>query len=288
MIRKISERLVKSRIVFEQKPVIPYLEFHVTDHCNLNCKGCSHFSPIADKIYLDVNEHRKDIQQLTKLVSNIKVIRLLGGEPLLHPKITDFITITKTSFPNSEVHIVTNGILLPTMSDFFWRICRENSICVDLTIYPPFLEKEKEWSKIIRSHKVKAIIAEKKTFSTMMNSKGDSYLNKETKKCIYPGFAMVRQGKLFNCWMPALVHYFNSYFNESIPNKNYLEIHDPNINGWDILAQIEKDSETCKYCTARLKRVPFFEWQKSFHEKTEWDTAVIEITKNSSKPLFNQ
>jgi hypothetical protein len=27
-------------------------EAHLTDHCNLNCAGCCHFSPIAQQYYL--------------------------------------------------------------------------------------------------------------------------------------------------------------------------------------------------------------------------------------------
>ena len=26
----------------------------IVDHCNLNCKGCGHFSPLASKSFLDI------------------------------------------------------------------------------------------------------------------------------------------------------------------------------------------------------------------------------------------
>jgi len=29
------------------KPVLPYVEYHVSDYCNLKCKGCGHFSNIC-------------------------------------------------------------------------------------------------------------------------------------------------------------------------------------------------------------------------------------------------
>ena len=28
------------------------IDIHLTDHCNLNCKGCTHFSPLAEDFYL--------------------------------------------------------------------------------------------------------------------------------------------------------------------------------------------------------------------------------------------
>ena len=56
------------------------LELHVTDHCNLNCKGCSHYAPIADKFYISLGK-------LEEYYNNIKnhgliffsTLRLMGG-----------------------------------------------------------------------------------------------------------------------------------------------------------------------------------------------------------------
>jgi hypothetical protein len=265
------------RRIIRLKPVLSYVEMHIVDHCNLNCKGCSHFSPIADELFMDIDEFTSDLKQLSRLVSNIEVIRLMGGEPLLHPNITDFIRSTKFLFPSSDLHIVSNGILLPTMTNEFWNTCRQNSICIDLTIYPPFVEKEKTWVEIVRSNRVKVRIAEKPTFSTIINSRGDSDTKRVSEKCIFPGFAMVRQGRLYHCWMPALVHYFNRQYDELIPNKDYLEIYDPKITGWDLLSQIEKGSETCKYCTSGWHNVPFFQWTKSTLDKAEWDVASFYV-----------
>jgi hypothetical protein len=159
------------------------------------------------------------------------------------------------------------------MSNEFWSTCRQNSICIDLTIYPPFSGKIKTWVEIARSNRVKVRIAEKPIFSAIINSRGDSDTTSIFEKCMFPGFAMVRQGKLYNCWMPALVHYFNRQFNESIPDKDYLDIYNPKFTGWDILSQIEKGSETCKYCTFGWKNTPFFQWAGSLHDKAEWDVV---------------
>ena len=63
-----------------------YLEHHIVDHCNLNCGGCSHFSPLADPWFEDFDTFKKDFLQLYDIThGNVGVIRLMGGEPLLHP-----------------------------------------------------------------------------------------------------------------------------------------------------------------------------------------------------------
>ena len=44
--------------------ILPVLEVHLTDHCNLNCKGCSHFSNISDEFFLDKNDFERDLKEL--------------------------------------------------------------------------------------------------------------------------------------------------------------------------------------------------------------------------------
>ena len=68
------------------KPRIPYLETHLCDHCNLNCKSCSHFCPlVTEPTFTDLEQYTKDIRVLSKKLA-IRTIRLMGGEPLLHPQ----------------------------------------------------------------------------------------------------------------------------------------------------------------------------------------------------------
>ncbi|MDR1523474.1 MAG: 4Fe-4S cluster-binding domain-containing protein [Endomicrobium sp.] len=66
-------------------------EVHITDHCNLNCKSCSHFSPLSKEYYLDLAQFKNDCQRLA-LLSNGKVedVNFLGGEPLLHSNLCEF------------------------------------------------------------------------------------------------------------------------------------------------------------------------------------------------------
>ena len=69
------------------KSVICKLEFHVTDKCNLNCVGCSHFAPIYrnyEDCNADVDEFFLDVKQLSLKFENILTFRLMGGEPFLN------------------------------------------------------------------------------------------------------------------------------------------------------------------------------------------------------------
>lgn len=58
------------------KPLIGYLETHLYNKCNLNCKGCTHFSNIDDTEFMTIEEYEKNISLLSKLY-NINTFRLM-------------------------------------------------------------------------------------------------------------------------------------------------------------------------------------------------------------------
>jgi hypothetical protein len=68
---------------------------------------------------------------------NVKIIpsnvRVMGGEPLLHPQIIDVIRDARLHWENSSVELITNGLLLPQMNDAFFECIRENRINVSVS-----------------------------------------------------------------------------------------------------------------------------------------------------------
>ena len=99
------------------RPVLDYLEFHLADHCNLNCAGCLHYAPFADRRFADLETIRRDFKRLKELFSNIRHIRILGGEPLLYPDVGEVVKTVRAAFPRSKVRVVTNGVVLNDDAD---------------------------------------------------------------------------------------------------------------------------------------------------------------------------
>lgn len=55
-------------------------ELHLAEHCNLNCKCCNNFSPLAKAEYLDLEVFRKDIRRMHELFGGeAEQITLMGG-----------------------------------------------------------------------------------------------------------------------------------------------------------------------------------------------------------------
>ncbi len=89
----------------------PVLEVVVAEQCNLSCRGCSHLSPIAGRWFADPAELLVDLKRLARAFS-CHVVKLLGGEPLLHPDLAAVASSVRQAMPRAEVHLVTNGLLL--------------------------------------------------------------------------------------------------------------------------------------------------------------------------------
>jgi organic radical activating enzyme len=92
------------------------VEIQVVDHCNRSCEGCNHLSPIMPKRFESPEQVSKDLNSL-KTYLRVRTVKLIGGEPLLHPKIEEIARAVDESGIAEEIMLVTNGILLSRISN---------------------------------------------------------------------------------------------------------------------------------------------------------------------------
>jgi organic radical activating enzyme len=93
------------------KPVLPFLETMVTQACNLCCEGCSNYSDLSHKGYVSWEQARGDISSWLERV-DIPDFGILGGEPLMHPQIEDWILGVRELMPKTQIRFTTNGLML--------------------------------------------------------------------------------------------------------------------------------------------------------------------------------
>jgi organic radical activating enzyme len=118
-------RIIDGRIVNRR------CEINVAEHCNLSCRACSHLSPVNPKSFADPDVVRRDLTALSRSY-HAKVVRLLGGEPLLHPDLASVVEAVRRSGVCDSITVVTNGLLLPRMRDGFWSLVD----AVEVSLYP--------------------------------------------------------------------------------------------------------------------------------------------------------
>jgi uncharacterized Fe-S cluster-containing radical SAM superfamily protein len=143
---------------------IARFEIDAVKSCNLSCAGCNHLSPAFVKGHVDPAALEVDLRVVARHIHAANV-RILGGEPLLHPDILGVIDAARRSGLGETLSVVTNGVLLARMPAAFW----EKVDLVDVSIYPGVAVDE----GVLRAHAGKVIVRRPdtfyETFSTLRN-----------------------------------------------------------------------------------------------------------------------
>ncbi|MDR1139211.1 MAG: radical SAM protein [Rickettsiales bacterium] len=106
------------------------LEINIVNHCNLSCKSCDHLAPICDEHFYKFNELEYSLQNFSSNTDREEIhkVFLFGGEPLLHPELGRIIEMVRSTLNISMFQMITNGILLDTLSDDLLSIFKK-TIC---------------------------------------------------------------------------------------------------------------------------------------------------------------
>lgn len=95
-------------------------EIHIAEHCNLRCKECCNISPFQSHKFMSLEEV-ENICGFLKDHIQPDVFKIAGGEPTLHPQIDDIIRIVKNYRTAKQLRVVSNGLLIHKMSEYFWQ-----------------------------------------------------------------------------------------------------------------------------------------------------------------------
>ena len=260
--------------------VLEYLEYHVAHHCNLNCKGCGHFSNLVEeKSFGDYDQFKRDLIRLSELFENIKIIRLMGGEPLLNPDCIRFVEIARNVFSKARISIVTNGLLLPSMSQEFYRKLKKNNCIIQVSAYMPtkplldIIEtKCMEEGVVLEIIKIDKNLFFKQADPEGKNIAIESYESCYSKKCTF-----LQDGKLSVCCAPFVSKLFSDKYGLSLElsNDDWIDIYDEKVTATKIIEFISTAIPFCKYCSPKKQ---WFEWKSVGHNVSKSDWVIDTYT----------
>jgi uncharacterized Fe-S cluster-containing radical SAM superfamily protein len=88
---------------------LPALEYHLAHGCNLSCQQCSHYSNFHLAGPMPTPDDARAEYELWNHRLRPKRFALLGGEPLLNPKLIEHLHLARECWPHSNLMLVTNG-----------------------------------------------------------------------------------------------------------------------------------------------------------------------------------
>jgi hypothetical protein len=191
---------------------IPHLETNVATACQLRCVSCNHFVP------MQVPQARENMATAAQMESDLghlaRVLRadaygMLGGEPLLHPRLPDLLAVSRASGISGRVEVWTNGIRVRRMGREFWRAAdgRPAFERLVVSVYPGTLDDaELGWiAGRCRDEGVELVVKDERAvpnFERLLEPAptGPEATAKKYRACFFKGFSrVVDRGVFYRC-----------------------------------------------------------------------------------------
>lgn len=227
--------------------VIPRVEMHVADHCNLNCKGCTHYAPIFDKNFPDLDDCINSIQILKRKSIHIMVLSLLGGEPFLNKELSSYIEKICEILPNTCIQIVSNGLLIPSLGNDILHCISEKNVIVRVSEYEPTTKIRNKIEDKLQEYNISYFIQpydDKQKFNKPLSLSEKSVYSHE---CISNGCVNIWEGKIARCPSLMFVERFNKYFGVKLPKEGIIKLENC-PSGKELLDALEREVPLCKHC----------------------------------------
>lgn len=271
-----------------KKPLIGYLETHLFNKCNLNCKGCTHFSNIDDTEFMTIKEYEKNISLLSKLY-NINTFRLMGGEPFLNSNLGEYIKITRKYFPKSNIDIATNGLLICNLNKDLIDIINDNNIFIKISLYLPIEKMKNKIEKFLIDNKLlhfygngckqvddKLLIRDfHKCLTT--TKKYDSKYNSEN--CFARECWFLKGCLIAKCATPLQINILNEKFktNFKLNSNDFIDISKLKDSSWNDIERLLNPIEFCSYCSPKEEK---YRWEIKNTNQQLSDYVIVKEENN--------
>lgn len=251
------DRLMK---VSGQKPWLDTCEYHVADHCNLNCRGCGHCANLyRQPSFASPASFERDLKRMAGMFEGIGLIRLFGGEPLLNPNLGSFAVLARRYFPFADIHIVTNAILLPEISQELIRVLQDEMVKVDVSLYPPMKEKKESIACFLRDCMLDYHIEEVEEFYRRFRPEGGFDPLASFQACNSSHNHLLYDGKIAACAMPFSIRKLNEVYGLNIQESGWLDLSEEGLDGEKVNEFLNRPTRLCSYCSCGLEK---FKWEQ--------------------------
>lgn len=261
------------------RPMLTYYEYQTAHHCNLNCFHCTNFSNVLSGPAMgDLELYKKDVVRLKELFWNVGRMRFQGGEPLLNPKLPEFISVTREAFPVADMAVLSNGLLIPKADPALFEAMRKYHVYFWLSGYPPTYRMK---DKIIARCDAEGIpisimpeIEQWRMESIKALGAPPSTNWKKAQKwwsqCPARDSHLLKDGYLYYCCftsplIPALYDRLgmdikDNHMWQHLDNLRF-DLSDPKLDGWAISQKLDHVHECCLYCVNRWPNVKNVSWR---------------------------
>lgn len=249
---------------------ILFFDVYINQNCNLNCNSCIRCAPLFKYKEYPLDIFERDLKRLSEMSLRM-CCSINGGEPLLNKHLLNYL---KTSVKYCEqTHILTNGILIPSLSKEVLKFISENSVLVMVTEYPvcntekviKILEDNDILYYRMNDH-IKELFSNSEKLMFQFNRLCEERCNQNYafNNCRENAGALYF-GKFFHCGKPIIAKKLNETYgtNFKIDDSDYLDIF--KVHSIDDFNKFRlRSKHFCGYCKDKIRPIKqnTFEWTK--------------------------
>ena len=273
--------MFKNNVIVIKKNFL-FFDIYINKNCNLNCNSCVRCAPLFEYEEYPLAIFERDLKRLSEM-SITMCCTINGGEPLLNKHLLDYLKLAVKYC--KYVQVLTNGILIPALSNEVLKLISEKSVSVFITEYPVYnIEKA---IKILEdnniryrrwSDDIKKLFSASDKFVFQHNRLSEERCNQNYAfdNCV-ENVGTLYFGKFFHCGKPIIAKKLNETYNTKfeVDDSDYLDIFKAkSIDDFNKFRLRSK--HFCGYCKDKLRPVKqnTFEWTK---KHTDLKSEFIEF-----------
>lgn len=248
--------------------MIEYFETHIEDACNLKCRGCSHFSGLVKKARpKDLSEFEKEFARLAE-IEEVRIIRLMGGEPLVNPNFMEYLRIARRYFPDSHIVLVTNGILLDRLIPYKDEL-RQLEIVVAMSNY----HLTRQNRGLLREMSISEVHEKGLLYNISLDLEGKQNEDRAFELCdLHQNkWYFLRDGRMYPCCIGGCIKDFWEHFGLDFGfRQEDLGIDIFTHSADEIEAFLQSPIKLCRYCDTEARERSYAPFSVGSGDIKEW------------------
>lgn len=256
------------------KPRIKQFDVNLVDHCNMKCKGCLRFSNLVDTpFYADFDQMITDWERMKELFWGVERLKLMGGEPMLSPDLCAYIKEARRIFPDADIMVTTNAILINESCKELYQTMKENYCFFDISLYEPMEKRLPVIEKILQDNGVwYEVNYTKGDFYKVMSATPDYDMDEAYEKCTAKNCHHLREGRLSVCSRPQYAYIVNQRYDVQLPeNDGVWDIYHLDMDAWELDGKLSRGFEACRYCAPPES----YAWGRADHKTAKMEDWFV-------------
>lgn len=244
------------------KPRLKQFDVNIVDHCNMKCKGCLRYSNLVESPYFaNFNEMIRDWKRIKELFWGVERLKIMGGEPMLSPDLCAYIQEARAIFPDADIMVTTNALLINDSQKELFRTMKENGVFFDISLYRPVEAHEDRLVDVLEQNGVWYELNHTKGNFYKIRSETPSYdPDKMYDACTAKDCHHLREGKISVCSAPLYAHYMNERYGTILPTEDGVyNIYKLDMDAWELDSKLSHSFESCKYCAPPVE----YRWDRA-------------------------